>query len=35
MKEYWKKKFRNFSPDELEIVHEALIEVIKECEMCI
>jgi hypothetical protein len=30
MKEYWKNKFRYFSPDELEIIKEALMEVIDE-----
>lgn len=30
MKEYWKNKFRHFSPDELDIIKEALMEVITE-----
>ena len=35
MKEYWKKQFRKFSADDLEIIHEALMEVIKEFEMSV
>lgn len=32
LKEYWKKQFRKLSAEDLETIHEALMEVIKEFE---